>query len=115
MAQKKRRTPADDEMDTTSAELDPTTLITGVEAREILRICDKTQVAFANFIGHSANFVRGEKILGASRYVRLQWVRALRAFVSEADYLTALAIIRQDAARRHESARGHSATRGSRP
>lgn len=111
MARKKRRTTTDDDLDAAvstpmaETEIDPTTLLTGLEAREILRICDKTQVAFANFIGHSANFVRGEKILGASRYVRLQWVRALRAFVSEEDYLTALAIIRQDAARRQEASR----------
>ena len=81
-------------------DLDPSLLLTGMEAREILRICDKTQVAFANFIGHSATFVRGEKILGANRYVRLQWVRALQAFVSDGDYHTALAIIRQHANQR---------------
>lgn len=73
---------------------DAVNLITGSEAGEILRICGKSQVEFARFIEKSAQFVRGEKILGAPRYVRLQWVRALRAFVSEQDYLTALSVIR---------------------
>ncbi len=78
-------------------------LLTGAEAAEILRICDKSQTGFAEFIGKSAQFVRGEKILGAQRFVRLQWVRALRSYVSEEDFNLALSVIRS---RRDEVKRG---------
>lgn len=98
---KANRTPSKPRAKATAPEVQPVTneddgILEGWEAREILRICDKSISGFARFCNCSRRTISGPKVLGAKKYVRLQWVRALRIYVSEEDYQTALRIVRTD-------------------